>query len=155
MQDTSTQAMTEVALGLSMAFFSLLILALLSIGLPQDSQMPVTDAREPSMQIDLESSLTLAQQSQQSENKSEQADMQPSFVFYYRGAYFNEALEQVLLESLELDSSHNADANTIVAVSSRLAFSEVMQVHKDFAHVQVQITAMDDTWEQALKAIRP
>lgn len=36
--DTSTQAMTEVALGLSMAFFCLLILALFSIGLPNQSQ---------------------------------------------------------------------------------------------------------------------
>ena len=35
--DTSTQAMTEVALGLSMAFFSLLILALFSIGLPEQA----------------------------------------------------------------------------------------------------------------------
>lgn len=35
--DTSTQAMTEVALGLSMAFFCLLILALFSIGLPEQA----------------------------------------------------------------------------------------------------------------------
>lgn len=36
MQDTTSSAMTEVALGLSMAFFALLIVALLSMSIPKE-----------------------------------------------------------------------------------------------------------------------
>lgn len=146
MQDTSTQAMTEVALGLLMAFFSLLILALVSIGLPQTAEVPASSQEQISLKMDPESSLTLAQQAPAKDASAEQVGSQSSFVFYYEGAYFDEKLKNVDLETIA------TNANTIVAVSSTLAFAEVMQVHKDFAHMQVQITAMDVAWEAALMA---
>jgi hypothetical protein len=146
MQDTSTQAMTEVALGLSMAFFSLLILALVSIGLPQTADAQASDAEQLRLKMNSESSMTLAQQAPEKRDSAEQMGSQPSFVFYYQGAYFDEQLQKVDLEAIA------TNANTIVAVSSTLAFAEVMQVHKDFAHMQVQITAMDTAWEEALMA---
>jgi len=42
MQDTTTNAMTEVALGLSMAFFSLLIVTLLSMSVAKDNSANTT-----------------------------------------------------------------------------------------------------------------
>ena len=41
MQDTTSSAMTEVALGLSMAFFTLLIVSLLSMSLPTKTVISV------------------------------------------------------------------------------------------------------------------
>jgi hypothetical protein len=146
MQDTSTQAMTEVALGLSMAFFSLLILALVSIGLPQTADTLASDTKQDSLKMDPESSMTLAQQAPAKDASAEQTGSQPKFVFYYQGAYFDERLQEVKVETIATND------DTIVAVSSTLAFAEVMQVHKDFAHMQVQITAMDKAWEEALMA---
>ena len=49
MQDTSVQAMTEVALALSMAFFALLMLALLSMSANQASTSHISKETDKSI----------------------------------------------------------------------------------------------------------
>ncbi|MBT1449402.1 hypothetical protein KJ365_00785 [Glaciecola sp. XM2] len=152
MQDTSTQAMTELALGLSMAFFSLLILALLSIGLPGHASYATQKSEELSTltseqsDMQLNDTLRLSQQVPDSENTTSSSATKSTIIFYYLGAYFDQNLASVDVYSM-------ADTqDLIIAVSKDLSFSQVMQVHQDFASKEVQITAMNEQWENALSS---
>lgn len=162
--DTNTQAMTEVALGLSMAFFSLLILALLSIsaGNQSKSQSNVTSSttekltsasQEPSIQSDEQLlsmlnknrlSLTDAKTTEQgSEGGVEAEQSKTTFIFYYKGQYYDTNLAPQSIDMV------NPNKPTVVAVAPNLSFSEVMQVHQDFSAKEIQITAMDKNWLSA------
>ena len=147
--DNNTQAMTEVALGLSMAFFSLLILALLSMTGEQISDLATTEQSQNTEAMQAQNRLSLAEQAskttQQELSSSPVVQEQISFIFYYEGSYYDTALVE------HSPSNVDPDKTTVVAVLPNLSFAEVMQVHKDFAHKAVQITAMDQNWEQAFK----
>jgi hypothetical protein len=161
--DTNTQAMTEVALGLSMAFFSLLILALLSMSTESMSKHTQRESatqhssenaqRNPTDILMQQSRLSLSEQSDaqrtSDSGQAKQNQEQVSFVFYYQGSYFDASLSPY--------SPENVDPNkpTVVAVLPNLSFFEVMQVHKDFAHQSIQITAMDNNWQNAFAALGP
>lgn len=147
--DNNTQAMTEVALGLSMAFFSLLILALLSMTGEQISEQATTEQRQNTEAMQAQNRLSLSEQSEktarQDPSLSSAVQEQISFIFYYEGHYYDTTLDKYSPNDVDPDKT------TVVAVMADLSFAEVMQVHKDFAHKAVQITAMDQNWEQAFK----
>lgn len=149
--------MTEVALGLSMAFFSLLILALLSITAGNHSSNTVnpTDtlteqaAREENatqsllQQNRLSLSDAQSREQQDSEASAEQTVERIRFIFHYRGQYYDADLRPQALSSI------NPDKTTVVAVEPNLSFSKVMEIHRDFKDKQIQITSMDENWLKA------
>lgn len=152
--------MTEVALGLSMAFFSLLILALLSITAgtetdqlsktvvqtPASAEQAVTENAITALLAQSRLSLSdanIAQEERSFDSTNSAAAGAISFVFYYRGQYFDAKLQPQMLQNLSTEKS------TVVAVLPDLSFAEVMQVHKDFKDKDIQITAMDDNWQRA------
>ena len=90
--DTSTQAMTEVALGLSMAFFSLLILALFSIGLPDSTQK-----EEPSLTIDEQ--LTLADNNEKPSKNQTAESRKQQYVFYFNQQFYDKQLTRLNIDN--------------------------------------------------------
>ncbi|MFC4699635.1 hypothetical protein ACFO4O_05630 [Glaciecola siphonariae] len=172
--DTNTQAMTEVALGLSMAFFSLLIIALLSMSAGTSTQSQGESSGASSEQQDaarkdaLESEavraalesleaqhrLSLSEQAVESTRESNAQTEQNSelseqakirFVFYYKRQYFDAQLNKITPDTSD------SQLPTVVAVMPDMSFSQVMKVHQDFSQQEIQITAMDENWQRAFR----
>ena len=93
--DTSTQAMTEVALGLSMAFFSLLILALFSIGLPDSSTKRSTIIKQ------LMNSLTLADNNEKPSQNQTAESRKQQYAFYFNRQFYDKQLYPLNIDNFQ------------------------------------------------------
>jgi hypothetical protein len=142
--DTSTQAMTEVALGLSMAFFSLLILALFSIGLPEQMKKD-----QPSLasdeQLKLASNDTKTSTNKTSENKKQQ------FAFYFNGQFYDQQLNRLSSDNFDrFETNHPL----ILAVQDSLPLLQIMALRKQINHPNISITMLNQKWQTQLEKIQ-
>jgi hypothetical protein len=142
--DTSTQAMTEVALGLSMAFFSLLILALFSIGLPEQMKKD-----QPSLasdeQLKLASNDTKTSTNKTSENKKQQ------FAFYFNGQFYDQQLNRLSSDNFDrFETNHPL----ILAVQDSLPLLQIMALRKQINHPNLSITMLNQKWQTQLEKIQ-
>ncbi|MFT6992539.1 MAG: hypothetical protein ACJASL_004539 [Paraglaciecola sp.] len=142
--DTSTQAMTEVALGLSMAFFSLLILALFSIGLPEQTQKD-----QPSLANDEHIKLTgnsgKTPTNPTSKNKKQQ------YAFYFNGQFYD---QQLHLLNINKVSRFDTQQPLILAVQDSLPLIQIMAVRKQINHPNLSITMLNQKWQTQLEKIQ-
>ena len=134
--DTSAQAMTEVALGLSMAFFALLIVALLSFHMPEQqssaSQTSVSDNTPQNVQLQ-------AGQSKPARTSDTQ------FIFFYQGRFVDKQLKAV-------DVNHLSRSGPVVlAVEQSLSFAQVMDIRHQISHPNLSITLLSKQWQHVLE----
>ncbi|WP_158966454.1 hypothetical protein [Paraglaciecola sp. L3A3] len=148
--DTSTQAMTEVALGLSMAFFSLLILALFSIGLPEQALQSAKQQQSQIMMPKAEQLKLAANHAQTAANKSasKSAGDEPQYAFYFNGQFYDQLLKPLSIKNL---SSFNLDKPLILAVQDSLPMSQVMAIRKQINHPNLSITMLNNNWQDQLE----
>jgi hypothetical protein len=148
--DTSTQAMTEVALGLSMAFFSLLILALFSIGLPaqaqknatmQKTQPPLSDDK----QLKLASNNPKASSNKPSENNKQQ------YAFYFNGQFYDKQSNRLNINNF---SHFDTQQPLILVVQDSLPLKQIMMVRKQIHHPNLSITVLNQKWQTQLEKIQ-
>jgi hypothetical protein len=148
--DTSTQAMTEVALGLCMAFFCLLILALFSIGLPeqaqknqqqQKSQSPLTDAE----QLKLAASSEKTSLTKTAENPKQQ------YAFFFNGQFYDKQLEHL---SINHFSRFETQQPLILAVQDSLALKQIMALREQINHPRLSITMLNESWQTQLEKMQ-
>lgn len=127
--DTSTQAMTEVALGLSMAFFALLILALMSFQLPSlktDDNTELSGADK----VKVEHNSTLASTSE--------SDKQ--YLLYFREQFYDLQLLPVVIGEIP------EEQDLIVAVESSTSFANVMSLRQKINRTNLSITVITQEW---------
>ncbi|GAC29368.1 hypothetical protein [Brumicola pallidula] len=140
-QDQSTQAMTEVALALSMAFFSLLLLALVSIGVPQ----PI-DNTEQEMHTTVPAFvLTESTQTKQStEGKKQPTKIQ--YVFYYAANLYDQNLMQTQISKL------NTMQKLVLAMPMDTDVIQALSLQKKFKDFDLSLTIMDNEWLAAFES---
>ncbi|MFT6267827.1 MAG: hypothetical protein ACJAVV_000626 [Alphaproteobacteria bacterium] len=154
MQDTSTQAMTEVALGLSMAFFALLIIALMSVALPSQIQAnSVSKLNETSANIDLSNQIELSLQettqnkqsdNRQKSNKADASEQQQTILLFWGGQFFNTQQQLVSISEIRLSN------DLVVAVSPQIPFNQLIDIQKQFVDKQMRLTTLSQEWQNAL-----
>ena len=142
--DTSTQAMTEVALGLSMAFFCLLILALFSIGLPEQDQQ-----NEPSLATDEQ--LKLAGNSEGSSSNKISENKQQQYAFYFNGQFYDQQLNLFTIDSF---ARFETQQPLILAVQDSLPLIQIMAVRKQINHPNLSITMLNQKWQTQLEQMQ-
>ena len=148
--DTSTQAMTEVALGLSMAFFSLLILALFSIGLPE--QVPNNEplkSTQPPLNPDEQLKL-IGNNGKRASNKTAE-NIKQQYAFYYNGQFYDEQLNRLNIESF---SGFKAQQPLILAVPDNLPLIQIMALRKQIHHPNLAITMLNQKWQTQLEKMQ-
>ena len=145
--DTSTQAMTEVALGLSMAFFSLLILALFSIGLPEQTQKNVpVQKNQPSFASD-EQLKIVSNSKKQSSSKIDQNNKQ-QYAFYFNGQFYDKQLKHLHIDNF---SNFETQQPLILAVQDNLPLKHIMALRKQINHPNLSITMLNQKWQTQLE----
>ena len=145
-QDTTTQAMTEVALGLSMAFFAILIVALLSMGVPP-SEHAKTDAQATP---DTDQGFSLVESRDNADTEDSAAassEAQPQFVFLYEGKLYNSALKP--FEAAMLKKSEPV----YLAVPANAAMDEVIKIKAQINHPNLSITLLNQAWKTRLEQL--
>lgn len=142
-QDTSVNAMTEVALGLSMAFFSLLILALISISIPE-AQVAKTSEEEKIAPLLLKKTIELSAKDKE-DNEVVPPDVNtPQFAFYVKGKLFDQELQ------LRTFSSFDKTQRLVIAVEKNISFSEVYELKSAVNHPELSITMINQQWLERL-----
>lgn len=148
--DTSTQAMTEVALGLSMAFFSLLILTLFSISLP-DQTADNKSLQKNQPQIPIDEQLTLASNNEKLSSKKPSKNNQQQFAFYLNGQFYDKKLNRFNIDNFtRFDTQHPL----IVAVQDSLPLIQIMALRKKINHPHLSITMLNEKWQTQLEKMQ-
>jgi hypothetical protein len=145
--DTSTQAMTEVALGLSMAFFSLLILALFSIGLPEQAQQKVPDKQS----LGIDEQLKLAGNNGKSTANKASENKKQHYAFYFNGQFYDEQLKQLNINNF---SRFEPQQPLILAVQDNLPLIQIMDIRKQINHPNLSITMLNQNWKTQLEKMQ-
>jgi hypothetical protein len=146
-QDSSTHAMTEVALGLSMAFFALLIIALMSVTLP--NRIDNTDnklSQEQSIALDIEQQVSLSIKNQQDDHKPVKSlkSANEVILLFWGGQFFN--TQQQLIDINQIDLKQNI----IVAVDPQIPFNQLIGIQSQFAGTTLRLTKLNEPWLLAL-----
>jgi hypothetical protein len=139
--DTSTQAMTEVALGLCMG---LLILALFSIGVPDQvlqEQPPLSDTE----QLKLAASIGKTSLTKTEENQKQQ------YAFYFNGQFYNKQLKRLHIDNF---SSFETQQPLVLAVQDNLPLKHIMALRKQINHPNLSITMLNKSWQTQLEKMQ-
>ena len=128
MQDHSTsQALTEVALALAMAFFALFILALLSMGAAPGVIEPLPHEQ---LKIAGSASQVTAKESQ--------------YLIYYQQQYYDLSLQTINLAQLAQYAANNRPV--VLAVEQSLAIIELISLKQQINHPNLSITTLTEQW---------
>jgi hypothetical protein len=145
--DTSTQAMTEVALGLSMAFFCLLILALFSIGLPEQTQKNELLQKKPQPLTEAEQ-LRLAVSNGKTSLKETSKNQQQQYAFYFNGQFYDTRLNRINIDNV---SHFETQQPLILAVQEHLPLKQIMALRQQIHHPNLSITMLNQSWQTQLE----
>jgi hypothetical protein len=145
--DTSTQAMTEVALGLCMAFFCLLILALFSIGLPEQAQKNATVQKIQQPFTDAEQLRLAASSGETSLNKTSKNKKQ-QYAFYFNGQFYDTQLNRINIDNV---SHFDTEQPLILAVQDNLPLKHIMALRQQIHHPNLSITMLNQSWQTQLE----
>jgi len=125
-------AMTEIALALAMGFFSLLVLAMVSMGAGKfSSDSKLTIVLAPSA-------------SQDSSQGATSLDPDSLVVIYHRGRFFDAGLEP--LEPGSID----ATKRVILAFAPDVPVSEAMEARSRISAGDLLVSTLDQDWQAAL-----
>ena len=128
MEEHATQhAMTEIALGLAMAFFAIMVLAMVSMAAPSPqtaaplSQAPVIHTAENS-------------------GSAAAPAGEVGWLIYYRRQLYDQSLKAIDRKSL-------ADKPAwVLAVPPDLSLAEILAIKGQLAHDNVTVTSLDKPW---------
>jgi len=140
MQDTTSSAMTEVALGLSMAFFTLLIVALLSMSVPQSVAIQKAFESTNNTPKDLKNNTNIDIEV----NNKGSGDSSIQFLFYYNNNFYDKSL---IVRTID---SFSKEAPLVIAVDPQLAFAEVFSLRQKINHPKLSITTSNKAWRTRL-----
>ena len=127
LQDTN--AMTEVALALSMAFFTVLVLALVSMGVPAMNVKPPQS-----------NTVTLSAPGDIREIEADEV-----LLIYFASTLYNDRLEKI--------NQLPTESKMIVAVPGTVSLEELIGLQIQFENRKFSITTLDEQWQERLKDI--
>ena len=134
-ENSTTQALTEVALALSMAFFALLILALISMGVPAKSQ--------DKAQLDKTKTIDVIQDNEAKPTQKSSV----KYVIFYQGHFYDTELKRIK------PNKGNSQDKLILAIESNLPISKVITLKTQINSSNLSITTLNEQWLSRLEKI--
>lgn len=139
---TQTNAMAEIALALAMAFFSIMVLTMVSMG----SGMVVEAVSKSATFQDDPVSLAQTSEGQTSQQSGSATQVEPeNLIIFYKGRYFNDHLKAV--EPLDV----RRDENMVLAVSPDLSMSQALKARKGLSVSDMTVVVLDEKWLRAIE----
>ncbi len=135
---SQNNAMAECALALAMAFFSIMVLTMVSMGAGFASDpagMPPAGERisiRPSTPSDQPAT-------------ARKAGDRATIVIHYRGQFYNDSLAPLSPDAIP------SDGPTILAIDPALSVADAIAVRQRIPNPDLTVTTLDDRWLEALK----
>ena len=142
---SQNNALVEIALALAMAFFSIMVLAMVSMGVPDSSRQKkkVLENNFFKSGIKLYPSTQTRQKADQGSAHGELA--KKNLIVYYQEKFFDVELHEIQANKLvELDIK-------AVAVDPSIPTSEAIKIREIFGSRPVVVTLLNKIWLQRLK----
>ncbi len=133
MQDSSSNAMTEVALGLSMAFFALLVVALVSIGLGKTE-------RDDTIMHDGVTEHIATQDIQINTQNDDEGNSNRKLFFYVGGKLFDIDLEERGFDELPREEA------SVLAISDSMNVKDLMLLKRNVDGLNTEFTIINEEW---------
>ena len=125
--DYNHNPLTEVALALSMAFFSLMVLSIFAL----------TQKKQENSSI---KSLVINNNSKaEKENK-----INPKVIFYFNNKFYNKNFE-----IWDLNTDKGSEEDYILAVPSKISVKQLFLIKTSLKNLNVKITQQTEEWENA------
>jgi hypothetical protein len=137
-----SHAMAEVAFALAMAFFSIMVLAMVSMGIPHEKSKAIAGVQKD---VREQPQLALFENREVKQDPAVDATKTKVLV-YFNGEFYNENLNELNVQTLEPDGVF------ILAVSPKLSVDEAMSVKATILSPDVSISLLDDRWLKRLEA---
>ncbi len=137
-----SNAMTEIALALAMAFFSIMVLAMLSMG----SAMQAQSAHAPGLEEGIRLASPAAAGTEAASVRAVAAD---KMIVHWRGRFYDSALQPIEPARLA------ATGLRVLAIAPDLSISEAMAVREMIATVNLEVTTLDARWMKTLEERDP
>lgn len=154
-QDQSTQAMTEVALALSMAFFSLLLVALVSLGVPDPLSGDMTELHQIDDVDSLKLNASAPTSSKAAKTNSENDKPLPAettntqFVFYFNEDFYDQHLQ--LIDTSAFISQLSVSHHVVLVMPTDTTLSDALAVQATFDTFddtfELSLTVMNEPWQ--------
>ncbi len=125
----SNNPLTEVALALSMAFFSIMVLSIFVL-----SQKDIKSKSKDEVSINSSSKIT------------DKENNKRLFIFYFRNNFYNQNFKRLKLEDIIQENNKYT-----LAVSPEISVKELFEVKNSLKNVDVKITQQNKAWNNALK----
>ena len=133
-------ALAEVALALAMGFFSIMVLAMVSMGAG-------ASVAKYSAPIKQGVEVSLPENSAQNDAASTETASEPSILIHYRGRFFNARLEAVSPDTW------TPEGQGVLAIEPTLPIAEAMALRDRLKGLNILVTTLDENWLSALKEI--
>jgi len=132
-------AMTEIALALAMAFFSVMVLAMVSMGsgVSATASEASTTALPPSQRLQIVAA--------QPATKSAPVAKDTRIVVYHAGQFLDTKLAALNPAAI------GSDETIILAIDPTLPLAEAIAVRSQINAAQITVTALDERWMRTLK----
>ena len=139
-----TNAMTEIALALAMAFFSIMVLTMVSMGAGfQDT---------PKQDIGTKARLSVAAQASPAatdqRDKTAKLVERETLIIHFQGRFLDSNLKAIDPAAM------SADRPLVLAVDPGLAMAETIALRASLAHADITVTTLNEIWLNRLKESR-
>lgn len=154
------QVLTEVALALAMVFFAIMVLALVSVSVPEATSASVQgqpvlialgDAVQSKSELHQESASDAL-------DGAGNADLQPPmrWIFYYKGQFFDAQLNRIDPHRVNEVSSAGVSLprQIALAVPRDLSVQQLMAVKQNISSPDISIALLDERWIARLEEIK-
>ena len=149
-EHTDGNAMTEVALALAMAFFSIMVLAMVGMSVPsQSAARSVSAATAPPAPDAPDPARLKEQPADHTADAADSAGAAPTeqvFVLYFSGRFFDVDGQPLDLTALR------ADQPIVLAVSPDLNIAETLAVKAKISVADPVITTLNEDWINHLES---
>ena len=143
-----TNAMTEIALALAMAFFSIMVLTMISMGAGMNGPQGARQSLSMKDGITVRPEISRARSASNDIGRSAKSTPYDSIVIYYAGRFLDAGLKETNPSSL------GDGGPLILAVDPKLTMTEATQVRQRIHIRNVTVTTLDQRWLNALKERR-
>jgi Tfp pilus assembly protein PilV len=141
---SQNNALVEIALALAMAFFSIMVLAMVSMGVPKEVKQTQKSVKKQFYDvITLQSS---TDQAQMTSSAVASDRIKPNqMIVFYQNRFMDTKLKEIPIDKLDTLNTK------VVAVEPSIPAAEALRIQKIFKSNSVAITLLNSNWLKRLK----
>ena len=143
-ESTSGNAITEVALALAMAFFAMMVLAMVSMSVPARNQIT-----ENSEAVTIEA-VAVVDSAAKDSTTSQPMVAEDRLIIFHAGNFYDRQLH--LLNPVDLDDS---DSRIVLAMAADLSLQASLAARAQIPVKNLIITQLDSKWQQTMEELIP